>query len=175
MIIRLTESQFRACYAYATPAAKVWLLRAEPVGKTMLDVPMPPIGWRTLLEAMTADAFNAYGQRKGRRPGSLHRAIKRISHSLAHLEAHPAFKANMALPGENDSVFLAWPADPDGAISPYPTRWAPYLMVPHWRTVGGMRVTAWSGLATFTHPDPILQPEAHYAFIETGLSAARCR
>ncbi|MCD6056479.1 MAG: hypothetical protein K0Q89_9 [Thermomicrobiales bacterium] len=165
MIVRLTDSQLKACYAHATSAAKAWLDRGEPVGRVMIDVPMPPIGWRLLLDDLSAQAFNAYGQRKGRASGSLHRAVIRISRALARLEAHPAFRANSALPGEDDAVFLAWPTDPDGAISPYPTQWAPYLMVPHWRTVGGVRVTVWSGVVTFDHPDRLLQPAEHEAFV----------
>lgn len=166
MIVRLTSAQHDVCKILGTPLHREWLDKAERAGKEQWDAPMPPIGWRTLLELLTAEAFNAYGQRNGRAPGSIHRAVQRISSSLAHVEAHPAFKANTALPGEDSSVFLAWPTDPDGAISPYPTRWAPYLMVPQWRTVGGMRVTVWSGVVTFDHPDPLFDPANHDAFID---------
>lgn len=164
MIIRLTEAQLKTCYAYATAAHQRWLAEAEVASTTMRDVAMPPIGWRTLLELMTSDAYNVYGQRKGRRPGSLHRAIKRISHSLAHLEAHPAFSGG-ALPGEDGTIFIAW-WRPNGGYTPYPDQDGSWTMVPEWSTVGGIRVTRWRAELPVIpcNMAGVLNPTEHYSF-----------
>lgn len=169
MIVRLTVAQYQTCYAYASAAAKAWLDDGTPVSKTMWDVPMPPIGWRLLLQAMTEDAYNAYGQRAGRAKGSLHRAIKRIAHSLAHLEAHPAFNGQ-ALPGEHDTFFTAWRKASE--LSPYPNDGDAVGLLPEWRTIGGIRVTTWYEYYPNGWAAPMYDPGSHLALIEQARSDA---
>lgn len=167
MIVRLTTAQLNACRAVAHPLHVAWLEEATPAGKASWDVPMPPIGWRQILDRLSAEAFTIYGQRKSRVSGSFHRAVKRVAGSLAHLEAHPAFNG-AALPGEHDAIFLAWWA-PEGGYTPYPVldskgSWA---MEPEWLTVGGIRVTRWrASLPLVRDADDLLDPSVHYAFID---------
>lgn len=169
MIVRLTTAQRDACSAVGDELHRSWLDRAEPVGKTAWDAPMPPIGWNQILNRLTAAAFNPYGQRKSRMSGSFHRAVKRVATSLAHLEAHPAF-GGAAMPGEHDTIFVAWGSA--GAWSPYPAGRPPRLLLPQWSTVGGIRVTTWADAldadTAYSHmerPDPLLAPAEHLAFL----------
>jgi hypothetical protein len=168
MIIRLTDAQRQTCYAWGPPAAEPWLGRAERVGKTMWDVSMPPIGWRVTLERLTTEAFNAYGQRRGRKTGATHRAVKRISASLAHLEVHPAYHRS-ALPGEHDTILTGWPLGT--WYAPYPSvdddEGSAISLVPAWSTVGGLRVTTWFGYVPSGWARPDLDPGEHLKFIET--------
>ena len=127
---------------------------------------MPPVGWLKLRDRMMSEAFNVFGQRAGRAKGSLHRAVKRISLGLATLEAHPAFR-DAALPGEVDTVFLAWP-DHEQMWSPYPTGQRPRILLPTWSTVGGIRVTMWWANLEFAYEDPMFNPAEHVRFIEPG-------
>jgi len=164
VIVRLTTAQRDACSAVGDELHRSWLDRAQPVGKTAWDTPMPPIGWNQILNRLTAAAFNPYGQRKSRVAGSMHRAVKRVATSLAHLEAHPAF-SGVALPGEHDTVFLAWEMETGKTPYPLPDR-QPILLVPRWHTVGGIRVTRWVESPYLRgYRGETLLPEAHLAFL----------
>jgi hypothetical protein len=164
VIVRLTDAQRKACWRHGAHEHRVWLERAERAGKVTWDIPMPPIGWKTLLDRLSQDAFNLHGQRRGRkRAGSLYRAISRIAGVLADLEAHPAFN-EAALPGESTVLLLAWPGH-ERPFSPYPTDGGARLLVPQWVTVGGVRVTIWSPSRYFAYEEEILRPEAHLAFV----------
>jgi hypothetical protein len=161
VIIRMTTAQRNACMAVGGELHQAWIFRAEKASKDMWDVPMPAIGWRQVLDGLTAAAFNPYGQRRSRVAGSMHRAVKRVATSLAHLEAHPAFNG-AALPGEHDTVFLAWWA-PDGGYSPYPNGDVSWMMQPEWLTAGGIRVTRWrSSLPIVADAGDLLNPGEHY-------------
>lgn len=166
MIVRLTTAQRDACSAAGGELHRSWIEQAEPVGKASWDVPMPPIGWKQILERLTAVAFNPYGQRKSRISGATHRAITKIAQPLARFESHPAF-TRTALPGEHDTFIVGWPLG--SWFQPYPSvvddPGSAIALVPAWSTVGGIRVTTWLGYRTAEWPSPLLSPEAHLGFI----------
>lgn len=172
MIVRLTDAQRAACELHGRQEHRLWLCEpptgcAERAGKASWDVPMPPVGWLTLLERLEATAFNQYGQRSSRVAGSVHRAARRLALRLARLEAHPAFHG-AGLPGEDSTVLLGW--DHGGAFTPYPTEGhgRAVWLLPEWKTVGGVRITVWfPGQPTPGWNGTSLDPAEHLQFVFT--------
>lgn len=172
MIVRLTTAQRDACSAAGSELHRSWIDQAKPVGKATWDVPMPPIGWKLLLDRLTEVAFNPYGQRRSRVSGATHRAITKIAQLLAHFESHPAFTRS-ALPGEHDTYIVGWPLGT--WYQPYPSDvddvGSAIALVPAWSTVGGIRVTTWIGYLPNAWPSRLLSPEAHLEFISASRPA----
>lgn len=168
MIVRLTVTQRDNIASVATPLHEQWLYgHAERKSTNMLDISMPPIGWRTLADEIPQHAFGPMG---GRCDGmaTYGAGLRRISKQLAILESHPAFRT-AGLPGMHFEMFLVW------GDSPYPKLDAePSMLIPHPSTTGGIVMTEWRRHYAGHGYGDLYEPEVHWAFTPppTGPSAA---
>jgi hypothetical protein len=161
VIVRITRKQLDQLGVCFTDAHYLWANRAVPDSKQMINVAMPPIGWRTLADEIPKHAFGPIGGRKHDNY-SLGSALRRISKGLVALEGHPAFKT-AALPGRHFEMFLAW------GDSPYPRLEAePSMLYPHTSEAGGIVMTQWRrhyDTGRFVPLDPLYEPGNHWAFM----------
>lgn len=156
----MTLNQLDQVAVAASEAHWFWIKQAnrDCSDRRMVDVAMPPIGWRTLANSIPEHAFGPLGGRK-QKTESLGAGFRRINKALAILESHPAFRG-IGLVGRHFEMFLAW------GESPYPTAAVrPSLLLPRWSQPGGLAITDWSRSYLKRDPmEPLFKPSAHWAF-----------
>lgn len=161
----MTRKQLDQVGVAATEAHWWWIDRTSVSDGIMVDVTMPPIGWRTLADAIPQHAFGPLGGRK-QKTESLAAGLRRISLSLAVLESHPAFKFQ-GLRGRHFEMFVAW------GESPYPRLQAePSMLLPHPREVGGIVMTEWRRHYSAHGYGDLFEPEFHWRFTPPPASPA---
>lgn len=108
------------------------------------DYNLPAIGWRRVLDELTAQAYGPLG---GQLSGSesLYRALTRITDAVGLIETHPAFTLGRAAIGIHNDVFPAWvdTHSVDPHRSPYPLiGYDPKMLRPK-HQIQGERVYTW--------------------------------
>lgn len=160
MIVRLTRKQSDHLEAIGTGRHADWIRnQTRGVTNRMVDIAMPPIGWKTLADTIPEYAFGPLGGRRGD-THCLGAALRRVSQVLARAEAHPALK-DLAVPGRYFEWFLAW------GPSPYPdARYEPAVMVPETSAQGGIVMTLWRRDYDLRPISALLQVCEHWAFLQ---------
>lgn len=170
MVVRLTHAQWFAVRARISPhLIQILTEHRKPIGKSH-DYLLPAIGWRRVLDQLTAVAYGPMG---GKVAGgqTLYRAIQKIADAVGKIESHPALTVGRAVAGFSSDLIPAWCHIIER--SPYPVpAWHFTILQPEHLVRGNRMLTVW--VPGSPDPHQVLHDPAFHLFVgsepELGLA-----